>query len=179
VQAVAEGAGDQVGEEPVADQHGAVVGRQRVQRTRTQQVLDRVVAEEGGEQDRHRRQRRHPCGGRVVDAVRLQPRLHGCGQRGRQADDHQREEDAHRQHLGRVLKGLVHAAAGAAVAGRQAVHDGGSVGRGEQPHRDAVQEQHHGERGIREVGRKQHQKREAERRADHACGGEPAGAEAV
>ena len=64
----------------------------------------------------------------------------GC-QRVRQvrgeAEDHQREEDPDREHLGGVLEGLVHAPAGATVLRRQAVHHRGAVGRGEQPHRDA------------------------------------------
>src|SRR6185437_9610423 len=47
VQAGAEGPGDEVREERRAGDHGPVVRRQRGQRVRAEQVLDRFVAEEG------------------------------------------------------------------------------------------------------------------------------------
>jgi hypothetical protein len=55
VESVAEGSGDQVWEEAGAGEYGMGVGRQRGQRFGANQVLDRVVAEEGGEEDRDRR----------------------------------------------------------------------------------------------------------------------------
>ena len=93
------------------------VRAERGQRVRAEQVLDRVVAEEGGEQDRDRRQ----VGGVVRPSAAgtpcaSSPLLSACGSVADEPDDHQREEDPDRDHLGRVLEGLVHAAAGAAVA---------------------------------------------------------------
>src|SRR4051794_38601008 len=55
VQAVPERLRDQLREEVLPGEHGAVVQRDRVQRVRAHEALDRVVAEKGGEQDRDRR----------------------------------------------------------------------------------------------------------------------------
>src|SRR3954469_12960578 len=52
VQPRPERTGDQVREERMPGDRGAVVRRQRRERVRADQVLDRVVAEERGEQDR-------------------------------------------------------------------------------------------------------------------------------
>src|SRR3954465_976328 len=52
VQAAAERLGDQLREEVRAGQHRAVVQRDRAEGVRADEALDRVVAEEGGEQDR-------------------------------------------------------------------------------------------------------------------------------
>ena len=62
VEPVAEGARDQVREEGLPGQRGVGVGRQRRQRFGPDQVLDRVVAEEGGEEDRDRRRLRRRGG---------------------------------------------------------------------------------------------------------------------
>src|SRR3954453_15229996 len=56
VQAVAERRGDQVGEEPRPGEQRVVVRREPGQHVRTQQVLDRVVAQEGREEARYGRQ---------------------------------------------------------------------------------------------------------------------------
>ena len=72
--------------------------------------LDRVVAEERREQHRHGRQvadLRAPSAAGTPCASR--PAASVCGQRSREPDDHQREEDPDREHLRRVLEGLVHA----------------------------------------------------------------------
>jgi len=102
---VAERPGDEGGEEHVAGHDRLAVRGQRGEHVRVDQVLHRVVAEEGGEQDRHRREvadglRR---GGR--HAVDLEPRGERVGERHGEPDDHQREEDADREHLGGVLEG--------------------------------------------------------------------------
>src|ERR1700709_2206027 len=55
VEPVAERSGDQVGEEGVAGERRLRLLRQRVQGLAAEQVFDRVVAEEGGEEDRDRR----------------------------------------------------------------------------------------------------------------------------
>jgi hypothetical protein len=60
LQAVPERGGDQVGEERRPGQHRVGVGGQRLQRFGPDQVLDRVVAEEGGEEDRDRRRLADP-----------------------------------------------------------------------------------------------------------------------
>ena len=86
VQAVAEGRGDQVGEEGMAGEDRLGVCAQPAQRVGPYKLLDRVVAEEGGEQDRDRR--------RMCDAscdirgqpVGLQPGLCGCRQARGKAD---------------------------------------------------------------------------------------------
>ena len=57
-----------------------------------------------------------------------------AGSEARQPDDHEGEEDADGQDLGRVLEGGVHPRARPAVLGREAVHDPGTVGRAEGPH---------------------------------------------
>jgi hypothetical protein len=54
---------------------------------RADEVLDRVVPEERGEQDRHGRQARDPVGGRRRHAVRLQAAAHRVRQVRRQPDD--------------------------------------------------------------------------------------------
>ena len=77
----------------------------------------------------------------------------------RQPGDHQREEDADRQHLGAVLEGLVHRAAGAAVARRQAVHHGRPVGRREHAQSRAPSAAGRRELHVAEVGRQQPQPR--------------------
>ena len=66
----------------------------------------------------------------------------------RQADDHQREEDADREDGGGVQERRVHPAADAALVRREAVHHGGPVRRREEPHADAFQEEHEAELGI-------------------------------
>ena len=96
-----------------------------------------------------------------------------------QADDHQREEDPDREHLGGVLERLVHAAAGAAVLRGEAVHDAGPVRGGEGAHREAHQQQDRGEERVREVDRQHREQHEAERRGEHAAGRERARAVAV
>src|SRR3954451_1406655 len=64
MQTVAERAGDQVGEKGPARDHGAVVRAESRKSVRADEVLDRVVAQEGGEQDRDGRQVRDVPGGR-------------------------------------------------------------------------------------------------------------------
>ena len=91
-------------------------------------MLDRVVAEERREQDRHRRQRRDLLRDVRGHAVRGQAGVHGRGERRREPDDHEREEDADREDLRGVLERLVHRPAHAAIAGRQAVHHRRPVG---------------------------------------------------
>src|SRR4029453_3115987 len=59
VEAVLERPRDEVGEEGAAGQRRLVVRGEPPEHVRAEQVLDRVVAQEGGEEDRHRRQRRH------------------------------------------------------------------------------------------------------------------------
>ena len=129
--------------EEAAPGHDRVaVRRQRGKHVRPGQVLDRVVAEERGEQHRDRRRVPDTCAALAGSTPwACSPADSVCGQRTREPGDHQREEDPDRQNLSGVLEGLVHAAARAAIARRQAVHHGGPVGRGEQAHRDSVHEQ--------------------------------------
>ncbi len=143
------------------------------------QVLDRVVAQEGGEQRRDRRQVRRLVRHLRGHAVGQQAGGHVVGEGAGQADDHQREEDADGDHLGRVLEGGVHARPGPAVLGRQRVHDAGAVGRAERRHGEAGEEQDHGEDRVGEVDREGLEQREADGRADHAAGGEGARSVAV
>ena len=128
VQAVAERPGDQLREERPAGEDRPVVSRDRREHLRAGQVVDRVVAEEGGEQDRDRRRASDRLRAGRGDAVGLEPRSERVRKRPGQSDDHQREEDPDRQHLGAVHEGLVHAAAGAAISRRQAVHHRRPVG---------------------------------------------------
>ena len=102
--------------------------RQVREHVRRDEVRDRVVAEERGEEHGDGRQVADLRGGRGGDAVGLEAGAERVGEGRRQADDHQREEDPDREHLGRVLEGLVHAAARAAILRRQAVHHAGAVG---------------------------------------------------
>src|SRR5271166_229819 len=122
VQARAERRGDQVREERAPRDRRVVHRREQAERVRADQVFDRVVAEERREQDRDGRDLRRAVRRRGGDSVRLQPRGERVREVRREAEDHQREEDADRQDLRRVLERLVHAAAGAAIARRQAVH---------------------------------------------------------
>ena len=170
---------DQGGEERVARQGRLAVRRQRAEHVRADEVLDRVVAQEGGEQDRDRRQLPDGVRGARRDAIGLEARRQRVRQRRGEAEDHQREEDADRQDLRGVLERLVHRAARSAVLGRQAVHHGGAVGRREQPHGRPDQQEDRAEGGVGEVRRQQHQQPEADRREDHAGGRERARAEAV
>src|SRR4051794_23668984 len=70
VQAVLEGPGDELREEARAGDGRLVGRRERVQRVRAEQALDRVVAQERGEQDRDRRQGGRPPGPGRVRGVR-------------------------------------------------------------------------------------------------------------
>ena len=75
------GAGDQLGEEGVAGEHVPAGRRERGQRAAGgQQVLNRVDAEQGGEQRGHRRQGAHVVGHALGHAVLAQP----AGQRRRE-----------------------------------------------------------------------------------------------
>ena len=173
------GAEIRVGKNDRPGQHGLAVRRQRAEHVRVDEVLDRVVAEERREQDRHGRQLAHRVRRRGRDAVALEAGRERVRERRRQADDHQREEDADRQDLRRVLERLVHRAAGAAVLRRQARHDRGAVRRGEHPHRDPDQREDRAEREVGEVRRQQQEQPEADRGQEHPGGRERARAEAV
>ena len=146
---------------------------------RPEQVLHRVVAEERGEQRRHGRQVGDAGRVGVRDAVGDEAVVHRAREARGEADDHQREEDPDRQHRRRVLERRAHARAGAALVGGQAVHDRRAVGRGEQAHREAVEEQERRERDVGEVDRQQLEQEEAHRGGDHAAGRERPRAVAV
>ena len=107
---------------------------QLAQRVGADEVLDRVVAEEGGEQRGDRREVGDAVGHAGRHAVGDQPVQQVLGKRRHQPDDHEGEEDPDGQHLGRVLEGGVHPRAGTPVLGRQAVHHPGPVGRAERGH---------------------------------------------
>src|ERR1051326_6734400 len=62
---------DEMGEERVARDRGAIGGGERGERMRPEQVLDRVVAEECREQDRDRRQVGNAVRGGCAHAMRL------------------------------------------------------------------------------------------------------------
>ncbi len=146
---------------------------------RTEQLLDGVVAEERGEEHRDRREMRdtrcHASGHALAD----QPGHEAHRQGGREPEDHQREEDTDREHLGGVLEGRVHARARAAVLGGQAVHHPGTVRRGEGAHREAVQQEQPREQGVGEVHRQQLEQRKARRSPEHPTGREGPGAEVI
>ena len=102
--------GDEVREELRSGQHGGVVRRERGEHAgRGQQVLHRVVAEQGREDRAHRRQVADLVRGRQRDALRGQATGQRAGEGGGQPDDHQGEEDPDRQGHPRVLEGGPHA----------------------------------------------------------------------
>ena len=146
---------------------------------RPEQVLDGVVAEEGGEDNRDGGQSRGVRGHGRGHAVCSEAGAQRMGEAGGEAEDHEREEHADRDDLGRVLEGLVHAAARAAVPAGEAVHDCRSVGGGEHAHRDAVEGEDEREQRIGEVDREEDEQAEAERGAEHPAAGEAPGPEAV
>ena len=146
--------------------------RQRRDDVGAEQVRHRVVAEERGKERRDRRQRRDVVGDRARYAFVGEPDVERVGQSTREADDHQREEDADREHLSRVLEGRVHARSHAAMLGGQGVHDAGAIGRGEHAHRDAVQEQEQTEDRIGKVRGEKLQQEERDGRSGHAADGE-------
>ena len=144
-----------------------------------EQVLDGVVAEEGREEDRDGRQVGGPLGDRRRYPMGPEPG-HQRGRQDRgQAEDHEAEEDADGEHLGRVLEGGVHPAPGAAVLGGQAVHHRGPVGRREAAGTDAVEEDDGREDHVDEVDREQVEEDKRQAGGDHPAGGEQARAVAV
>ena len=145
------GAADQAGEEAATGEHVPAGPAGRWARVWAPiRCCDRVVAEEGGEQGRDRRQMGDPVGHGRRHAVGDQPVVAGCaGSDDDQADDHQGEEDPDREHLGRVLEGGVHPRTRAPVLRRQAVHHPGPVGRAERGHGQPGEEQQDGRRPSR------------------------------
>ena len=87
-----EGGADEVGEEAAAREVGDPAGREVVEGG-TEEGADRVVTEEGGEEDRDRRQVRHGLGRGRRDAVRFEPARQRVGERARESEHHQGEED--------------------------------------------------------------------------------------
>ena len=101
---------------------------------------------------------------RVGHAVGLEPADERVGQGRRQAEDHQREEDPDREHLRGVLEGLVHAAAGPAVAGAAGCSSPPArLGEANMPIEIPISSRIARELGVGEVGREQHQEAEARR----------------
>ena len=116
------------------------------------EVLHRVVAEEGGEEHRDRRQVRDPCGRRPTGTPCAR-RARGRGRRqGRgEPDDHQGEEDPDREHLRRVLEGGVHAAPAPRCWGGRLFITPARFGEANDPVAEPVQEQEQGEGRVGEV----------------------------
>ena len=145
-----------------------------------EQVLDRVVAEEGGEQDRDRRQRRHVVRG-------------GGGRR--RAPAGRRSSSPAASTASPMIISVKKIPIDSTWAEfwnvwfiappaprspvRQAVHHRRAVGRGEHAHRRPDEQQDRAEDRVGEVGRQQHQQAEADRGQHHPGGRERARAEAV
>ena len=146
---------------------------------RAEQLLHRVVAEEGGEQhaDRGEVRDRRGRGGR--DALRGQPAGHGRREFARQAGHHQGEEDADRQHERGVLEGGDHAARRPAPVGRDRVHHLRPVRREEQAGAEPVEGDDDRELPVGEVHRDEYQQQEARSGQQRAAHGERLGAELV
>src|ERR1035441_10440497 len=148
-------------ERPAGDV-GGLAGRQALQCPGgAEQLLDGVVAEERREKAADRRFV-SDCAGRARsdpggDQTTVQVTWQARGQP--QGDDG--EEQAHGQHGGRVLEGVEHPGARAALLRRQAVHDSGLVGREEQPHAHREHEDQNSEPHIAEVDRQQLKQQEA------------------
>ena len=106
-----------------------------------------------------------------------------AGQRHREAGgqpgDHDREEHADRQRGAGVLEGRAHARGRAALAGRDAPHDRGGVGRGEHPAADPIQRDEQREGRVGEADRQQHQADEAAAEDRHPGGRDATGPELV
>src|ERR1700733_1857286 len=177
-ESVVERAGDQVREELPADQVRGVRRVELVQQ-RAEQLLHRVVAEERGEQHPDRRQVRDRRGRAGRDALRGRAAEQRRRQLARQPDDHQREEDADRQHGRGVHERGDHAACGAALIGRHGVHHLGAVRRDEQAGAEAVERDEQRELPVDEVHRQEREDKEGRRRQQRAAHGERFGAETV
>ena len=109
----------QFGEELLAGDQRRLRRRQRRQRGGGDQFAHRIVAEEGGEQAGHRRGRgdlRGDIG--AAGPARRDAASIDRGQAPGEADDHQREEHADRQHLPGIHRGGAHARGLAALARR-------------------------------------------------------------
>ncbi|HEY8044927.1 MAG TPA: hypothetical protein VIF35_11725, partial [Streptosporangiaceae bacterium] len=162
VQAAGERLLDQPGEERAAGDVRELAGAQVLQGPgRAEQFLDRVEAEERGEQAADRRLVRDQVGGRGRDPRVDQPPVQGSRQVVGQAQRDDGEEQAHGQHRGRVLERVQHPGAGTALVRRQAVHDRGLVRREEQPHADGEHEDQQAEPDVAEVDRQQLEQQEA------------------
>ena len=147
-----------LGKNELAGERRLVVRREPGEHVRAEQVLDRVVAEEGGEQDRHRRQRRPrdgrsrrstPCACRpaliVSGSVEASPMIISV------------KKIPIDSTWAEFWKVWFIAPPAPRSLLRQAVHHRRAVGRGEHAHRRADQQQDRAEDRVGEVGRQQHQ----------------------
>ena len=151
-QAMMERLGDEFREEPLTGEGGDAAGRQvREYPGRPEQLMHRVVAEEGREQAPDRGQLPDRVRDRGRDTLARQPVGQRRRQRRGQARDHEREEHPDGQHEAGVLEGGEHPRGGAPLAGGHAVHDRRRIGRGEQARAGPVHHQEGGEAQVREV----------------------------
>ena len=142
-------------------------------------LTDRVVAEEGGEQDADGRDVGDAVSGGHRHTVLGEPAEHGIRQVCAQPRDHQREEQADGEDHRGVLEGGHHAGTRPTGGDRQRVHHLGTVRRREEPHADSVDQQDDGEHPVVEVHRQCDESGEGARGDQHAGGGEPLGAQLV
>ena len=180
-QAGVERPGDQLREELPAGQRGRLLRVHLLQRTRrAEQLLDRVEAEEGREQARHRRQPRPPGAATCALTpwpVRPPNSVEGSAlARPRIISEKKTPIDSDVPELKNVPR---MPDAMPRWFGRHAVHDRRGVRRGEQPRADAVERDEQREHPVREVHRDEEQPDEGDRGEQQAAGGEPAGAEPV
>ena len=179
MQPVTERHRDEAGEEAATGERGLLRRREMAQDLRADQMLHRVVPQEG--------RKERGDGWEVGDAGRLTVRdpvrdeavIQAGRKRRGQSGDEQGEEDPDRKDLRRVHGGRGHARAGTAMFGRQAAHDRRPVRRSEHGHGQTGEQEDGAEDPVGEVDRQQLEEAEAEGGADHAAGGEGSRAVAV
>ena len=133
---------------------------------RAEQRLDRVVAEERGEQRCPPAAARPTCWAASAGTpCALRPGAERRGSDRGQAGDHQREEHADRQHHAGVQERRPHAGGRAALGGRARCSSPTAVfGAANRPEPDPVQRDQHRELPVGEVDRQQQQPEERRRR---------------
>ena len=113
----------------------AWAGSEVAEHRRAEQALQRVEAQEGGEDVAERRQVGELGGIGDGDAVGDEAVVHRRGHLVVQPEDEQREEEPHRERHAGLGEGHPHPRGRPAVASGDRVHDRGRVRRGEQAHR--------------------------------------------
>ncbi len=123
---------------------------------RADEVFDRVVAEERGEQDRHRRHVATRCARVAAETPwACSPEASACGRLAARPRIISVKKIPTESTCAEFWKVWFMPPPAPRSCGRQAVHHRGAVGRGEQPHRDAHQQQHRREHAEGEVDRQQ------------------------